>query len=70
MYIVVCDVALTTVPLIDAKSQIKNHLHGIKTQVRSVVVIQGCMCTLISSGIHEQVATVSFGHDEILSRST
>jgi hypothetical protein len=58
---VCCDrVTLTTVPLIDAKSQIKNHLHGIKTQIHSIVVIQGCMCTLISNGIREQVATVSF----------
>jgi hypothetical protein len=53
-------VTFTTVPLIDAKSRIKNHLHGIKTQVPSVVVIQDCMCTLISNGIHEQVATVPF----------
>jgi hypothetical protein len=31
-----------TVPLIDAKSQIKNHLHGIKTQVHGAILSLGC----------------------------
>jgi hypothetical protein len=60
----VLELTLTTVSLIDAKSDIKNHLHGIKAQVHNAVVIQGCMCTLVSHGIHEQVASFIPGHDK------
>jgi len=39
LYMIKSLFTLTTVPLFDAKSQIKNHLHGIKIQGHSVVVI-------------------------------